>query len=275
MSRPLTSREIQTWQPQKWSEVTGNSRLIRTWHRMIEQGPFNLLSTGHNGTGKTRIAKLGLKSLTCSERTGYDPCGKCHSCKLVNGNSRENAGVLAACAGSSYSFHIVDCERVSPSELDDLFDGGELSRENTIVYLDEVRALGRRGLAGRFLKPIDETPACWIATAISLRDKRDMRKGKAKLRKIQPTLSDELIARFGCKVGTSVPNPGDLPQWIRERCQDWELDIESPDATLPRVAERTRCVIRAVLAMLANAASRSDRRLTLEDVEGFDLDAID
>ena len=57
-------------------------------------------------------------------------------------------------------------DEMSPLHVAVRYDG-ELDSDKVIVYLDEVGALHRRRLEGKILKLVDETPAIWIASAIS------------------------------------------------------------------------------------------------------------
>lgn len=155
-------------------------------------------------------------------------------------------------------------------ELEALRRDGGLDRENTVVYLDEVAALRPRRFEGRLLKLIDESPAIWIASAITLKRKKGSRKGEWKDR-----LSTEMKGRFAVKVGTSLPHPDDLHRWIEDRCQDWNITIHDSETTIPEMVERTQNRVGYVIHMLAFAASRDDRTLRKDDVAKFNLDAPD
>jgi hypothetical protein len=155
-------------------------------------------------------------------------------------------------------------------ELEALRIDGDLHEEKTIVYLDEVAALRTRRLEGRLLKLIDESPAIWIASAISLKRKKGSRKGEWKDR-----LSKEMKGRFAIKVGTSSPDENDLHQWIEDRCVDWNLTILDPEATIPLMISRTEKRVGYVIHMLAYAASRDNRDLSYDNVKQFNLDTTD
>lgn len=270
MSSSPDSNWIRRWYPQRWSEIAGNAALIQMWLNFILNGPCNALITGPSRTGKTRTTNLGVRALVCTNRTAtLDPCGECVACKLLRNGNEEHWGTFKNLSGSRYSLIPIDCETVTAEELHELPRGGKLDGD-VIVYLDEVAALRRRGLEGRLLKLVDETKAIWIASAITLQRTEGTRKGKFTER-----LSKEMRARFPMKVGTKSPHPEDLRDWILTRCLEWNITIRQPEVTIPRMIERTQCLVGFVLHMLAVAATRRHRDIGPEDVDGFNLDSVD
>ncbi len=269
MSRP-TPREIQNWWPRKWSEVVGNTSLVALWLNYIQNGLCNFLVTGPNRTGKTRITMLGIRSLLCPNRTKtLDPCGQCATCKLVWSEKRSHAGLYSAMVDSNTSFFAFDCENLQQKDLDDFYENSQYETKGTIVYLDELEALRRRGFEKRLLKIIDECEACWIGSAITLKQKKGAKKGEYVER-----LSKEMKGRFAIKEGTSVPSREDLTRWISDRCKEWEITIRNPEITIPLMVERSQQRVGYVLHMLALGAAKG-RDLGPDDIEGFNLDTLD
>ena len=271
MSWSPTPAWIQRWFPEVWAEIAGNADLVQALLNFIANGPCNVLVTGPNRSGKTRTISLFLKALACTNRTPTsDPCGRCAACKTLREGRAPHNGVFAAITGSEYSFHPIDCENVTIEELDALRFDGELDSDKVIVYLDEVGALRRRRLEGKLLKLIDETPAIWIASAISVMRTQGKRKGEWTER-----LSKEMRGRFPIKVGTAHPHPDDLYGWIVERSRAWNITIVEPETTIPAMIRRTRCRVGYLIHIFAVAATRSDRTIRLDTVEGFNLDSVD
>ena len=270
MKRQPTPREIQRWYPERWCEIAGNSRLVQAWRDFLQHGGTNMLFTGPSRTGKTRTIALGIMAAMCPHRTAQlDPCGLCSTCQQL-WNAREGLnGLFSLMAGSNSSYFAVDCETVTIEELKELKRGACLESTTTLIYLDEVAALGRRGLDAYLLKAIDETPAIWIASAIAVR-KRD-EKGKVKR---TPGLSEPMLARFAVKEGTALPREPELTAWIKDRCKAWVIAIEQETQTIPRLIKRSRHRVGMVILFLAVAASRG-RRFGLDDVDGFDFQAAD
>ena len=261
---------IQRWYPKRWSEVAGNSAMIQVWINFIINGPCNALFTGMSRTGKTRTISLGVRSLVCTDRTAtHDPCGKCEACKALGDGTPELWGVFKNLCGSRYSLIPIDCENITAEELRELPYEGKLDGE-VIVYLDEIAALRRRRLEGILLKMIDETPAIWMASAISLQRTNGTRKGEFTER-----MSKEMRGRFAVKVGSSLPHADDLSPWIMARAEDWNIKIVQPEIVIPRMIKRTRHQVGFLIHMFAVAASRTDRTIAPGDVEAFNLDATD
>ena len=270
MKRLLTPREIQRWYPERWSEIAGNSRLVKAWHDFLQYGGTNMLFTGPSRTGKTRTIALGIMAAMCPHRSAkMDPCGVCSTCQqLMNARATLN-GLFSIMAGSRCSYFAVDCETVTVEELKQLTLDANSESATSLVYLDEVAALGRRGIDTFMLKAIDETPAIWIASAIAVRKGN----AKASVKRI-PGLSDPMLARFAVKEGTALPLEPELTAWIKERCKTWEIAIEKEEQTIPLLIKRSRHRVGMVILVLAVAASRG-RRLGPDDVAGFDFQAAD
>ncbi|MGQ9762682.1 MAG: hypothetical protein ACUVQH_12310 [Thermogutta sp.] len=270
MNNPPTSRDIQRWYPQKWREIAGNSEMIQAWWNFIVHGGCNMLFTGPSRTGKTRTIALGVKSLLCSHKTQVlDPCGHCQSCRAVDEARHSHLGLFSAVAGSSYSYIPIDCQTVTHDYLLKLPETIELEQGRTVIYLDEVAALGRRGLDSVLLKPIDESPSIWIASGITV-TRRTKKAGQRK----SEGLSAPMRGRFAIKIGTALPGSDELAAWIRERCRDWEIDVEQEVKCIPLLVERSAHRVGHVVHVLADAAARG-RTLSLDRVKGFNFDAVD
>lgn len=271
MSSGPSPREIEKWFPTRWSEVIGNTLLVLKLMDFIANGTCNMIATGIGRSGKTRTLTLGIRSLLCTERLeNHDPCGKCDACRASIDPKDSHWGAFRALSGSEYEYFAINCETITKPELEELILNSRLYTEKTIVYLDEIAALRRRGLEGTLLKTIDESDATWLATAVKLKRERE-----AKKKGWTVHLSQDILNRFAIKVGTSVPHADDLRLWIEERCREWNLEIEDPDEGIPLMMKRTKQIVGHVIKMLALAASNKDRTLTVEDIRTFNLDAVD
>jgi len=249
----------------------GNAAIIQVWLNFIANGPCNALFTGPSRTGKTRTISLGIRALVCTNRTAtHDPCGQCAACKEVGDGRTEVWGMFKNLSGSDYSLIPIDCETVTSEELRELPHEGKLEGDKVIVYLDEIAALRRRRLEGMLLKLIDEAPAIWIASAISLKRTKGSRKGEWRER-----MSKEMRGRFAVKAGSSHPHANDLHHWIVTRCQEWNITILEPEVTIPEMIRRTCRRVGFLIHMLAQAATRTARSIGPEDVRRFNLDSED
>lgn len=270
MSTPLSPREIQRWYPSRWDQVAGNSAIVTTWLDMIQNGPCNALFTGPHRTGKTRTISLGLQSLFCPHRTRtLDGCGTCASCTLMKEARSPHTGLYSTIAGSGFSFVPVDCQTVTPEDFRAILKNADLEDLRTVIYLDEVAALGRRGIETSLLKPIDESPCIWIASAITVN--KPPRKGQAAR---VDGLSAAMQARFAIKVGTALPTVRELTQWVKDRCREWEIGIEQPELVLPALIKGSGHRVGYVILALADAAARG-RRLTPEQISRFNFGSPD
>lgn len=270
MSTTISAREIQRWYLTSWAQVAGNSAVVTTWLDMIQNGPCNALFTGPHRTGKTRTISHGLMSLFCPNRTRtLDGCGTCASCTFMKEARSPHTGLYSTLAGSGYSFVPIDCQTVTAEDIRTILKNADLEDLRTVIYLDEVAALGRRGLEGHLLKPIDESPCVWIASAISVN--KPPRKGQSA--RIDG-LSTAMQARFAIKVGTAVPTDRELGEWVRDRCREWEIVIEQPEVVLPALAKGSGYRVGYVVLALADAAARG-RRLTPDQIGRFNFGSPD
>src|SRR3978361_2356395 len=72
--------------PGSFDEVVGQQHVVRTLRNAVEQDKVHhaYLFVGSRGTGKTSMAKILARSLTCG-RGGptVTPCGECESCVTI------------------------------------------------------------------------------------------------------------------------------------------------------------------------------------------------
>ncbi len=266
MNPQPTPAELQIWFPQKWSEFAGNRQLKETLIGLLENGVCNTLVTGWQRTGKTRMISHFLKALCCPHRNAeHDPCGKCPTCKSV-GNARwEHSGAFKE-SPEGYGFVAIDCLTVTRERLNGLTSEVDLESLKTIVYLDEVQALGERNLEGSLLKLMDESPATFIASAIALRE--PAASGLAL------GLTPPMLDRFHVKAGTWCPDDAELRQWIEDRCRAWAIELEAPGQTLDLVVRRSENVVGRAMTFLVNAAHRG-RRLDPRLAKELELSPLD
>lgn len=271
MSGQPTSRDILRWFPQKWSEVAGNTQVIQTWWEFLTFGLCCTLFTGPSRTGKTRTIMLGIKALLCQDRTAeLNPCGKCENCKTLGQERHAHTGCFAHLNESRYQFTVIDCERVAREQLLGLHSEVNLDDPNTIIYLDEVAALGRRGLESLLWKPLDESQAVWLASAVNVRRKKKDREKKSNPNR----LSFPMQSRFGVRVGTTFPSEAELQQWILDRCREWCLKIIEEDTSVRLIMQRTKRRVGFVIQYLAAAAARG-RIIDPAWVEKYNLGPLD
>ncbi len=73
------------WRPQTFSEVVGQTHIVRTLQNMLKQERVYhaFLFCGPRGTGKTTLAKLLAKALNCQHGPTAEPCLTCSACQGI------------------------------------------------------------------------------------------------------------------------------------------------------------------------------------------------
>src|SRR5258708_38675188 len=71
-----------TWRPKKFSELIGQEHVRRALVNALEsgRGRHAFLFTGTRGAGKTTIARILAKCLSCERGVTSGPCGECARC---------------------------------------------------------------------------------------------------------------------------------------------------------------------------------------------------
>ena len=77
------------YRPQSFDDVVGQGAVVHTLKRAIETERIHhaFLFTGSRGVGKTTIARLLAKCLSCESEITANPCGVCSACTgITEGN---------------------------------------------------------------------------------------------------------------------------------------------------------------------------------------------
>ena len=139
------------YRPQNFSEVTGQSHVIRTLTSAISSGKVShaYLFSGPRGTGKTTIARLLAKAINCETKGSFEPCNKCQSCiEFGEGRALDLIEVDAASrTGVDDIRELLDIVRVSPSRS-----------KYKVFIIDEVHMLSKSAF-NALLKTLEEPPA--------------------------------------------------------------------------------------------------------------------
>src|ERR1700729_2923255 len=138
------------WRPKKFAELVGQEHVRRALVNALETGRVHhaFLFTGTRGVGKTTIARILAKCLSCEKGVTAEPCGECAACREID------AGRFV---------DLLEVDAASRTKVDDtreLLDNVQYapSRGRYKVYLiDEVHMLSNHSF-NALLKTLEEPP---------------------------------------------------------------------------------------------------------------------
>lgn len=139
------------YRPQFFSDVIGQDTTVRILQTSIAKGKpgHAYLFTGSRGIGKTTLARLFAKAITCSKNTDGEPCGKCEHCLLMTDNR---------------SLDIMEIDAASNTGVDNIRELRETVKfppalaPYKIYIIDEAHMLSI-GAWNALLKTLEEPPA--------------------------------------------------------------------------------------------------------------------
>src|ERR1700743_1368943 len=138
------------WRPKKFAELVGQEHVRRALVNALETGRVHhaFLFTGTRGVGKTTIARIFAKCLTCEKGVTPEPCGVCSACVEID---------------SGRFVDLIEVDAASRTKVDDtreLLDNVQYAptRGRYKVYLiDEVHMLSNHSF-NALLKTLEEPP---------------------------------------------------------------------------------------------------------------------
>jgi DNA polymerase-3 subunit gamma/tau len=139
------------YRPQLFSDVIGQDTIVRILRTSIAKGKpgHAYLFTGSRGIGKTTLARLFAKAVTCSENEDGEPCGTCAHCLLMADNR---------------SLDIIEIDAASNTGVDNIRELRETVKfppalaPYKIYIIDEAHMLSI-GAWNALLKTLEEPPA--------------------------------------------------------------------------------------------------------------------
>lgn len=147
----MSSTLYRKYRPQKFSEIIGQQHIVQTLSNAVKNNRIGqaYLFTGPRGTGKTTLARVFAKAVSCQKRDGFEPCQKCELCKNIT---------------EGRSLDIIEIDAASNTGVDNIRELRETVKlpptqaEYKVYIIDEVHMLST-GAFNALLKTLEEPPA--------------------------------------------------------------------------------------------------------------------
>lgn len=250
----ITPLEIQNWVPPTLNHIVGCPVLRSHFCDMlrVDGCGVNTFVFGEPGTGKTAVVKAFVRSLMCPhrERESGTPCGNCETCRSFDVRY-DDKGLFAhlqpRATGSCEAIHFypVNCGEVTEAKLREILSELREYEGHSLVYLDEVHRLIRRKMEHMLLVPLQELKTMWIASTAMPDD-----------------LDRMFQRRFAAKIATTLPEVAELTEFLRQRCEQWNVSVDHDPGTLDLLARRSRRITSDAVGQIAVAAGTKNRTLT-------------
>ncbi|ADD79597.1 DNA polymerase III subunit gamma/tau [Candidatus Riesia pediculicola] len=138
------------WRPISFKEISGQQHVVKSISNCLSKGKLHhsYLFSGSHGTGKTTIARIFSKGMSCKLGVTDQPCNKCENCIEINHGSFVDLVEIDAASQSKIEHmkEILDNLQYLPTK-------GKFK----IFLIDEVHMLSRYSF-NALLKKLEEPP---------------------------------------------------------------------------------------------------------------------
>lgn len=231
------------WRPSTFKSVVGQEATVQTLTNAIEQDRLHhaYLFSGTHGVGKTTIARLLAKSLSCHEGITIEPCERCEACQQINQGSYPD---------------LIEVDAASRTKVEDtreLLDNVQympVSGRFKIYLIDEVHMLSTHSF-NALLKTLEEPPS-HAKFLLATTDPQ----------KLPVTVLSRCLQFHLKKVPTLL-----IAEHLAHILTVESIDYE--EAGLKLIADAAKGSLRDALSLLDQAIAHGQEQITQQGVQAF------